>query len=61
MTLKKLLKEARKQGWAPVQKKKGTMWRSSDGKGQVMVHGTPSDYRAIENLRRDFKANGLDI
>lgn len=55
-----LLARAEAQGWRAVPTKKGWRYLSPDGKAQVTVHRTPSDWRSLKNTLRDFRAGGLD-
>lgn len=56
-----LVDRAVAQGWVARPTKKGVMFLSPDGRSKVMVHGTPSDRRALLNARAAFRAGGLDL
>lgn len=56
--LKKLLKEAEKQGWEVVPKKDGWQLLAPDGENIVTVHKTPSN-RAIRHYVSDMRKCGF--
>ncbi len=58
---KQLQRLAWDAGWWPERKRAGIMWLAPDGVDCVMVHGTPSDRRAYDNMRADFRARGLQL
>lgn len=57
--LKKLLEEARKQGWTEKRKKKGLMLLAPDGVGKVTIHRTPSDRRSLDNVIAQMRRHGF--
>jgi hypothetical protein len=57
--VRELVQEAVKQGFRAVDKRKGWMLQSPDGKGQVMVHKTPNS-RGIRHYVRDLRKYGFD-
>lgn len=59
--LKQITDAAEAAGWKSKDTKSGQMWLAPDGKGKVTIHGTPSDHRAIKNLRSEFRRAGLDV
>lgn len=59
--LKRLQKIAWDAGWWPKETKSGIMWRAPGDAGQVAIHGTNSDHRAIRNLTSEFRKAGLKI
>ncbi len=57
---KKLVKEAERQGWTVEVIRKGLKLIPPDPtKKIVVVHGTPSDQRAIRNKIADLRREGL--
>ncbi len=52
---KKLFKELKAQGWYIARESKHYIWRHENYTKQVVTAKTPSDIRAIKNIRRDFK------
>jgi hypothetical protein len=59
--LKDLQKIAWDAGWWPKEMKSGIMWLAPDEVGQVAIHGSNSDRRAINNLTSEFRKAGLKI
>lgn len=59
--LRTLLEIAQEQHWQ-VRRRTNThlVWVSPTG-AKVFSAATPSDYRAVKNLARDLKHNGLNI
>lgn len=55
------LKAAELRGWRIICLRKGWRALAPDGVGYVTIHGTSSDYRAIANMRTDFKRLGLEL
>lgn len=59
--VKKLVGVARKQGWT-VEMGKSCHWRFVPPTGRIVFTGsTPSDQRALKNLRRDLRHQGLEL
>lgn len=59
--LKSLLNLAVKQGWV-VEQRSNNHYKLIAPNGKVVfTSSTPSDRRAIENIKRDLRANGLVI
>lgn len=48
------------QGWYPLKKKKGILWLAPNG-GQLLIHGTPGDGRALRNNRAEARRLGADV
>lgn len=59
--LKAVQKVAWDAGWWPKETKSGIMWLAPDEAGQVAIHGSNSDHRAIKNLTAEFRKAGLKI
>lgn len=60
--LKKILKEARRQGWEVVERKTNHLaWYSPDGESIVHTASSPSDPRSIPNALAALKKAGLKI
>jgi predicted RNA binding protein YcfA (HicA-like mRNA interferase family) len=58
--LKKILREAERQGWQVRQTKNGH-WQafSPDGAGIVTTGGTPSDHKALKNFVAQLRRYGF--
>jgi IS4 transposase len=56
---RQLQRRAWDAGWWPVRTKKGVAWLAPDGVAQVVLHNTPSDRRAYDNVEARFRAAGL--
>lgn len=57
--VQQLVREAEQQGWVILRTKNNHLkWLSPLG-GIVYSSSTPSDHRALENLRRDLRVYGL--
>lgn len=54
-----LLKLARSQGWRIDGQGKHLRWFAPDGIGIVVTSATPSDHRALHNIKRDLRRAGL--
>ncbi len=52
-------REALRQGWIVEQRTKGEMFRSPDGRTQVMWHSPPSDVNAIRQFVRRLEKGGF--
>ncbi len=48
--IRKLIKQAKEQGWRVKDKRSGWMLYSPDGITQVMIHKTASDSRELGNI-----------
>ena len=59
--MKSLLELAKKQGWEVERNKNNHIKFLSPSGGIVFVSSTPSDHRALENIKRDLRVNGLVI
>lgn len=60
--LKKVVKEARRQGWEIRERKTNHLvWLSPDGEGMVHSASSPSDPRSIPNTLAQLKRAGLKI
>ena len=59
--LRKVQKAAWSAGRWPARKKSGIMWLAPDEVGQVMLHDTDSDYRALANALAAFRKAGLNV
>jgi hypothetical protein len=57
--LRALIGAATQVGWRAVPTRKGFMLRSPDGTSQVLVHHSPSDWRAIHNARAQLRRAGV--
>jgi hypothetical protein len=57
--LTKLQRETAEQGWTHVDKKDGVMFLAPDGIGKVMIHKTPSDWKADLNMIKRLEALGF--
>ena len=56
-----LLEIAASQGWTLERRTNNHLrWISPTGT-KVFSSGTPSDHRAVQNLKKDLKKNGLNI
>ena len=53
--IKKLFKELKAQGWYIARESKHLIWRHESYTMQVVTAKTPSDVRAIKNIRKHFK------
>jgi hypothetical protein len=59
--LRSLLKEVENQG-AQVSRAKNNHYKVVCSNGNVVfISSTPSDNRALENIKRDLRANGIAI
>lgn len=56
-----VLSKAEQAGCTILETKQGWRVLLPDGKGQVTMHLTSSDHRAVENMKRDFRRQGLDL
>lgn len=54
-----LLKIARQQNWRIDGQGKHLRWFSPDGISIVVTGSTPSDHRALANIKRDLRRAGL--
>jgi len=59
--MKSLLELAKDQGWEVERNKNNHIKFLSPNGGIVFVSSTPSDHRALENIKRDLRVNGLVI
>jgi len=57
--LRALIGAATRVGWRAVPTRKGFMLRSPDGTTQVLVHQSPSDWRALRNARAQLRRAGV--
>lgn len=58
--MKKLFKYVRDQGW-DVERRRNGHWAITGPEGdKVFCSGTPSDHRAIQNIKKDLSKAGLD-
>ncbi len=57
--LRRLIVAATTAGWRAVPTRKGFMLRSPDRQTQVLVHHSPSDWRAARNLRAQLRRAGV--
>ena len=59
--MKSLLELATEQGWK-VERNKNNHFKFLSPTGNIVfVSSTPSDHRALENIKRDLRVNGLVI
>jgi hypothetical protein len=61
MDLEDIIDLAQQKGWRVKTGNGHKQVFSPDGKSIVTVAGTPSDYRALLNIKADFKRAGLDM
>lgn len=47
--VREVIKEAERQGWRAVEKKKGIAVYDPSGRFMEMLHKTPSDHRGLKN------------
>jgi hypothetical protein len=59
--LRSLLNTATDQGWEVTRGKNNHIKCVSPNGNIVFVSSTPSDHRALENIKRDLRVNGLVI
>jgi len=59
--IKLLFQLAVDQGWRVEQRSTGHYKLIAPNNNVVFVSKTPSDYRALKNIERDLRANGLVI
>lgn len=59
--LRSLIDKALEQGWVVKRTCGGWAFYSPNDAAIVHTHCTPSDYRAMLNLRSDLKRAGLDL
>jgi len=57
--LRALIGAALAAGWRTVPTRKGFMLRSPDGTTQVLLHQSPSDWRAMKNARAQLRRAGV--
>lgn len=57
--LKVLLRLARKQQWRILTTGKHLKWYAPDGTTLIVTAASPSDKRALMNIRRDLRQGGL--
>lgn len=59
--MKKLFREVKKSGWS-VKKRRNNHYLIEGPDGEkVFCGGTPSDYRAVDNVKSDLARAGLDL
>lgn len=58
-TQKRLQKQLHRAGWRLERQKKGIKCFSPDGESIVVMHETPSEYRAEKNLLSEFRRAGF--
>lgn len=59
--LRRIYARLRAQGWRTAKTRKGTILYPPDpSRGVVVVHGTPSDSRAIRNFEADLRRAGYE-
>lgn len=59
--VKELIASVEKQGWLLIRDRKHYIARSPDGVTQVAFAKTPSDHRAIRNVKATFKRHGVQL
>lgn len=59
--LKAYFKQALNEGWSYRKTKAGWILRHPDQRQTIGFHDTPSDWRAMRNLRADFRRAGVSI
>lgn len=57
--IRKLIKQAKEQGWRVKDKRSGWMLYSPDGTTQVMIHKTASDSHALGNIISIMREGGF--
>lgn len=57
----KLFKEVQDHGWEVRRRRSGHFVMESPEGNKVFCSATTSDVRAIKNIKRDLKYNGLDL
>lgn len=58
--MKEIARHATRCGWViEVRRNNHLKWTAPDGSSVYFSSGTPSDFRAIRNVRRDLMARGL--
>ena len=60
--LDKLIQSLRQSGWATVTRSKGGHWKihpADKSKSVIVAPFSPSDYRALKNLRSRLKREGF--
>jgi hypothetical protein len=57
--LKRLIREAEKQGWRVKPTTKGWMLYSPDGEWMETLHRTPSDWRSLQNTISRMRKHGF--
>ena len=57
--VKRLVREAARQGWEVDDRGDKVLLRSPDGRTLVTLHWTPSDHRWRENAYRDLRQGGF--
>lgn len=53
--LKRLLREAERKGWRVEQRRKHYQAKHMDGVRLVTISLSPSDHRALQNIRKDLE------
>ena len=59
--LKKLFKEIKSHGWRVSRRNNGHFLLQGPNDQKVYCGGTPSDHRAIKNIKKDLSKAGLDL
>ena len=56
-----LVRKAKKQGWRLVQGKQHPRLYPPDGGDYIVMPGSPSDHRAVKNIRAEMRRRGVDV
>lgn len=59
--IRQLFRTVKKHGWTVERRKSGHYLLQGPNDEKVFCGGTPSDHRAVENIKRDLSRNGLDL
>lgn len=59
--IKKLLRNLERQGYTIHENKGKFKIYNDDGKFLTLIHGTPSDFRAMRHIKSKLKQNGVSV